>query len=253
MSTNTIVSSKVEGAFGDEPRLAPRTSTQTGDSLTRFHNPFRTLSRRWQRERRRRAVGRAYDMALEIARFIPVQSEVLDVGCGNGFISHHLSAMIGTAVKGIDLATQTGALISYQRYDGRKFPIADKSVDALLLCYVLHHTQDTVEVLKEMRRTLRDGGLAVIYEDIPKSVFDRFICWVHNQQWRHRTGPCRFRQDYEWRRLFASVGFLIESERPLSRWRNFSHPISRRLFVLRYSRNEDPYGCSLESASSKEL
>jgi len=46
--------------------------------------------RRWRRERRRRKVGRAYDMALEIARCLPRQSRVLDVGCGNGFIAHHL-------------------------------------------------------------------------------------------------------------------------------------------------------------------
>jgi cyclopropane fatty-acyl-phospholipid synthase-like methyltransferase len=34
---------------------------------------------------RRRKVGRAYDMALEIARILKPGSAVLDVGCGNGF------------------------------------------------------------------------------------------------------------------------------------------------------------------------
>src|ERR1700752_5030663 len=60
------------------------------------------IRRRWLRERRRRKVARAYDMALEIARVIPHGSQVLDVGCGTGFIAHHLSAMMGTAVIGID-------------------------------------------------------------------------------------------------------------------------------------------------------
>src|SRR5256884_9709623 len=58
------------------------------------------IKRRVARERRRRKVGRAYDMALEIARTIPRGSEALDVGCGNGFIAHHLSAMLGTGVVG---------------------------------------------------------------------------------------------------------------------------------------------------------
>ncbi len=64
------------------------------------------LVRRWRRERRRRKVGRAYDMALEISRALRVakpQMSVLDVGCGNGYITHHLSAMLGTRVTGIDL------------------------------------------------------------------------------------------------------------------------------------------------------
>lgn len=43
---------------------------------------FAGLWRRLRRERRRRKVGRAYDMALEVARVIPLHSSVIDVGCG---------------------------------------------------------------------------------------------------------------------------------------------------------------------------
>src|SRR3989454_12856005 len=99
------------------------------------------IQRRWAREHRRRKVGRAYDMALEIARIIPRGSEVLDVGCGNGFIAHHLSAMLGTGVIGIDLGNSAEASIDYRRYDGSRFPMPDHSIDAVLLCYVLHHAQ----------------------------------------------------------------------------------------------------------------
>lgn len=174
-------------------------------------------------------------MALEIARVIPRGSEVLDVGCGNGFIAHHLSAMLGTSTLGIDLETRATAPIDYRRYDGVKFPVAESSFDAVLLCYVLHHAQDVSVVLSEMRRALRDGGLAVIYEDIPQSVWDRGVCWIHNQQWRGRTGPCTFRCEYTWRSLFTSFSFEIVNERPLSRWRNLTHPVCRRFFVLRKS------------------
>src|ERR1043165_9529491 len=113
------------------------------------------LKRRWARERRRRKVGRAYDMALEIARFISPGSEVLDVGCGNGFIAHHLSAMLGTSVVGIDVGSSTEAAIEYRCFDGSHFPVAEDSVDAVLLCYVLHHAQDVHAVLAEVRRVLR--------------------------------------------------------------------------------------------------
>ena len=105
-------------------------------------------------------------MALEIARVIPRGSEVLDVGCGNGFIAHHLSAMLDTSVVGIDLGDSVEAPIDFRRYHGAQFPMSDNSVDAVLLCYVLHHAQDVRVVLSEMRRVLRGGGLAVIYEDI---------------------------------------------------------------------------------------
>jgi len=194
---------------------------------------FHGVRRRWLRERRRRKVGRAYDMALEIARVIPRGSEVLDVGCGNGFIAHHLSAMLGTKVTGIDVMESTEADIDYRRYDGAQFPIANNSVDAVLLCYVLHHAQDVHVMLSEMKRVLCPGGLAVIYEDIPATPWDRFVCWTHNLQWRRRTGVCAFRNELRWRDAFENAGFEVMRERQLSRLRNLTHLVSRRFYLLR--------------------
>ena len=172
-------------------------------------------------------------MALEIARVIPRGSEVLDVGCGNGFIAHHLSALLGAEVIGTDLQNSAQAPIDYRRYDGERLPVADDSCDAMTFCYVLHHAQDVRVLLNEMRRVLRVDGLAVIYEDIPATWWDRGVCWIHNRQWRGRTGLCTFRLESEWRKLFESFGFEIVSERRLSRWRNLTHPVSRKFYVLR--------------------
>lgn len=190
------------------------------------------IRRRWRREWRRRQVGRAYDMALEIGRMVPAHSRVLDVGCGNGFIAHHLSAMVGTKVIGIDLDATTEAAIDYRQFDGRHFPVEDGAVDAVLLCYVLHHAQDLGVVMNESRRVLSDDGLAVIYEDIPAAWWDRFVCWTHDLKWRKRTGPCTFRRESEWHTVFNSAGFEIIQERGLSRWRNLAHPVRRRVYLL---------------------
>lgn len=193
------------------------------------------LARRWRRERRRRKVGRAYDMAQEIARAIPHQSRVLDVGCGNGYIAHHLSAMLDAGVVGIDLDETTDAPIDYRPFNGTHFPVETESFDAILLCYVLHHAQNLDVVMGELGRVLRDGGLAVVYEDMPEAGWDRIVCWIHNLKWRNRTGPCSFRLEHEWRSLFCSAGFEIIREQRLSRWRNMAHPVSRRLFLLKKS------------------
>jgi len=190
------------------------------------------LKRRLKRERRRRKVGRAYDMALEMARLVPRGSEVLDVGCGNGFIAHHLSAMLGQPVVGIDVTETTEASIDYRPFDGVHFPVADNSVNAVLLCYVLHHAQDVRAVLSEVRRVLRDGGVVMIYEDIPETFWDKAVCFVHNRQWKDRTGPCTFRYPAAWSSLFKSEGFEIVAERRLARARNFTHPVSRRFYQL---------------------
>jgi ubiquinone/menaquinone biosynthesis C-methylase UbiE len=191
------------------------------------------IQRRTIRAQRRRRVGRAYDMALEIAQVIPPGSRVLDVGCGTGFIAHHLSAMLGTRVIGIDMDASAEAAIDYRQFDGHHLPLADEAVDAVLFCYVLHHMQDVGVVMKELRRVLSAGGLAVVYEDIPANWWDRLFCGLHNMKWRKRTGACTFRSESEWRILFNSASFEVVTERRLSRWRNFVHPVRKVFYVLK--------------------
>jgi len=231
MSTRLVPASRPSTPYSGG-RRAPRPKTAFDPFAESAARLIHGLKRRWARERRRRKVGRAYDMAQEIARVIPRGSEVLDIGCGNGFIAHHLSAMLGGSVVGVDLGNSAEAAIDYRRYDGAHFPLLDDSFDAVLLCYVLHHAQDVSVVLNEMRRLLRAGGRAIIYEDIPGSWCDKGVCWFHNQLWRGRTGACTFRRESEWRALFELFGFEIVSERRLSRWRNLTHPVARRLYVL---------------------
>ena len=175
------------------------------------------LARRWHRERRRRKVGRAYDMALEIARLIPRNSSVLDVGCGNGYITHHLSALLGTRVLGMDVNEAVEAPVDFRRFNGREFPAASQSFDAALFCYVLHHAQDLEALMRELRRVLRDGGSVVVYEDIPARWWDRVVCRVHDLKWRRRTGPCTFRSEVAWRETFVEHGFEVVKEKRLSR------------------------------------
>jgi ubiquinone/menaquinone biosynthesis C-methylase UbiE len=189
---------------------------------------------------RRRKVGRAYDMALEIARILKPGSAVLDVGCGNGFIAHHLSALLNFSVVGLDVGHSNKAHINYLTYDGRHFPVADRTFDAVLLCYVLHHAQDARLVLDEVRRVLSEGGVAIVYEDRPSGLWDRAVCWTHDKKWRGRTGPCTFQLEHEWQRMFQLAGFKLITHRQLSRWRNIAHPVTRNFFVLEAVSSEFP-------------
>lgn len=196
------------------------------------------IRRRLQRERRRRKVGRAYDMALEIAQYVPRYSRILDAGCGSGYIAHHLTAMLEGDVTGIDLAATTEAPIDYKRFNGLHFPVRENSFDVVLLCYVLHHAQKLKVVLAEVRRALNKSGLALVYEDMPESWWDRLICAIHDRKWRNLTGPCTFRTSTEWRQVFTDEGFEVTAARELSRWRNIAHPVKRHLFVITMNQDQ---------------
>ena len=186
-----------------------------------------------RRNQRRRRVGVAYETAIEVAGLIPRNTRLLDMGCGEGFVAHHLTALLGTNVVGVDLSKTTDAQIEYMSYDGTRIPVTDHSFDGVLLSYVLHHVQDIDQVLSEVRRVVRSGGLVVVYEDIPKDWRDRFPCWAHDMKWRRRVGPCTFRRPMEWKELFSSYGLEIQSEHQISRWRNVFHPVGHTLYILK--------------------
>jgi SAM-dependent methyltransferase len=195
-------------------------------------NTAMTLSRAGKRFLRRRRVGAAYDMAKEIATYIPAGARVLDVGCGRGYIAHQLGAFLGGAVQGTDLAPVVEAPIAYQAFDGATLPFASGAFDVVLFCYMLHHARDARILLDEAARVVGPEGMLVIYEDTPRSWIDRLLCRRHERQWRARTGPCTFRPDASWRQVFTAAGLFVRAARRLSRLRDWSYPVARSLYVL---------------------
>jgi ubiquinone/menaquinone biosynthesis C-methylase UbiE len=188
------------------------------------------LRNRW----RRQVIGRAYETAREVSEMIPANSSVLDVGCGHGFIAYHMSQFRDAAVIGLDLAHKVDAPIKYVPYAGDAFPLADASVDSVLLCYVLHHSQDIDTILSEVTRVLRENGTVVVYEDVPEIWWDRIPLWIHNWKWESRTGPCTFRTMAEWQEVFRSYRFEVIQVKKVSRWNFLLQPVNHVQYVLRY-------------------
>lgn len=184
---------------------------------------------------RYRGIARAYDAARTISDFIPRGARVLDVGCGNGFIAYHLSAL-GRSVTGVDLNAATEAPIHYAVFNGRALPFDDGSFDAVIFSFVLHHAQNIAGLLAEARRVLRPDGRIVIYEDIPERWHDRALCLWHDQRWRSRTGPCTFLSFDGWVDLFESLELRVALRWRLSRLRNPFHPVLGARFVLEHAR-----------------
>ena len=96
-------------------------------------------------------------------------SAVLDLGCGGGYMSEAL-AQRGAAVIGIDPAEKAIAIarrhaasqnlsIEYLVGNGEALPVADGSMDYVVCVDVLEHVADLGEVINEVRRVLRPGGM----------------------------------------------------------------------------------------------
>jgi len=100
-----------------------------------------------------------------VSRYLP-QGSVLDIGCGTG---HLLStfASHGWQTKGIEPGSEARKYaIETFGLDVEDEPaiasLPDASFDVISMWHVLEHVHDVRERMKEVKRLLRDGGIAVV-------------------------------------------------------------------------------------------
>lgn len=143
-----------------------------------------------------------------IVDLIPQDVRVLDVGCGDGF----LSRLIGESrpdihIQGLEVLARPDAEIPVEVFDGKKVPFADDEFDVLLFIDVLHHVEDVPRLLSEAARVSAQG---IVIKDHVRDGFLaghqlRLMDWLANR--RHGISPpCRYFTRAEWLRFFRTIG-----------------------------------------------
>ena len=165
--------------------------------------------------------------------------EVLDLGSGTGRLMRWLTSRVElqpTLADVVEFGNRVGGF-PYVRLDHPlETPFEDRSFDAVLMLFVLHHVagweeQEALlgEALRISRRRL------ILIEDTPLSHADRLFntAWDWALNLRHGVPkPFSFRTVEGWRRVFRGLGLTeraVETYRPM--WptlRTYRHT----LFVL---------------------
>lgn len=108
---------------------------------------------------------------------------ILDAGCGTGRFALPLAADYGLRVIGIDRepamlakgAAKAGSdHVLWMVGDAQSLPVAGASVDALLMCMMLHHVEDRPRALRAALAALRPGGRLVIWTSSHRQI-QRFL------------------------------------------------------------------------------
>jgi SAM-dependent methyltransferase len=118
--------------------------------------------------------------------------EVLDVGCGNGYVLSKYASE-GADVTGIDL-TPTAVNICRKRFallglrgefkvaDAQQLPFERDTFDCVCSMGVLHHVPDTEKAVAEIWRVLKPGGRLIIMmyhrNSIQYQLKYRLVSWV---------------------------------------------------------------------------
>lgn len=135
---------------------------------------------------------------------------LLDIGCGVGnfhpLLGPHVASLTGVDLSGECLrqAESRNPGVSYRHYDGRRLPFADAGFDAAITVCVMHHVhpEQWRGFVAEMKRVVRPGGLAVVFEHNPLNPLTRRV-----------VSNCEFDADAvllgrrELRGLVAEAGF----------------------------------------------
>ncbi|WP_394846791.1 bifunctional 2-polyprenyl-6-hydroxyphenol methylase/3-demethylubiquinol 3-O-methyltransferase UbiG [Pendulispora brunnea] len=120
---------------------------------------------------------------------------VLDVGCGAGFLANDL-ARRGHHVTGLDFAAEALDVarahdptrsVTYCHGDARSLPFADGSFDAVCAMDFLEHVEDPARIVAEVSRVLAPNGLFVFH------TFNRnWLAWlviIKGVEWFVRNTP----------------------------------------------------------------
>lgn len=147
-----------------------------------------------------------------LARLVPPDARVLDVGAGDGLLAEALSrARPDIAIEGIDPLIRSGARIPVREYDGINIPYDGDTFDAVLLVDVLHHTEDPGVVLAEAARVSRRVVLIKDHNHDGRLARQtlHFMDAVGNR--RHGVAlPFNYLSSEEWARTFERLGLEPE-------------------------------------------
>lgn len=172
------------------------------------------------RDVRNRLVYRIVEPAMEAAA-ARASGRLLDIGCGEkqweAAFAPHVTEHVGVDHKDTPHDLTKADLVG----SAYALPVEDASFDTVLCTAVLEHLEEPAAALREARRALRDGGVAIY--TVP------FI-------WHLHEAPRDFYRysRYGIEHLFGEAGFEVEELRPLSGfWVTFGTMLAYYLYTRR--------------------
>jgi ubiquinone/menaquinone biosynthesis C-methylase UbiE len=155
--------------------------------------------------------------------FIEEKEQIIDIGGGGGWISQELQKRKKTKNLILDVINLNQTDLRLVIYDGKNIPFDDNTFDTALLICVLHHCQDSLRVLEEAKRvvknriiiiedisTSRFGGIALRFKD---AITNICFCLLANSLKEITNLPFDFKTVPEWEKIFQDLNLKVIHKR----------------------------------------
>lgn len=152
--------------------------------------------------------SRANDLTNMVLPYMNKKDLILDIGPASCTVTE---ALIQQDLKVFPLDVENYSIVDTvlpTLYDGYRMPFKDNQFDTSLILFVLHHTPDPVQVLKEVKRVSRK---ILILEDIVTSPVHKSLTAALDSlmNLEFYDQPHTNKSDAEWRSVFSDLGLKL--------------------------------------------
>ncbi|MFW6156155.1 MAG: class I SAM-dependent methyltransferase [Armatimonadota bacterium] len=196
---------------------------------------FVEYEKRWKRKVF--SQGRRIDMALH---YVPDAENLLDLGCSVGTCLEAARRRDLFAV-GIDISAYAVEYCHERGYDaqvgtGTEIDLDDESMDLVTAWNIVEHVPRTAEIMTEIRRVLRPGGVCAML--LPNANYIKARMWPHTFKFFHTgDGSVHEHQVYHTHHTITTVlercGFE-RLPRPVFIRPRLRHPLSALAEILEF-------------------
>lgn len=163
---------------------------------------------------------------------------LLDLGAAEGYVGEALRRELGCEVVLADVADMNRTPLEHACYDGRTLPFEDDAFQVVVLYFVLHHCEDSQQVLREALRVSSRRVLVVesVYEtSLQRSILVQLDRWANRlRSWGKTTvleEHLNLRRAEDWRACIGSAGGRIGET---ASWGGWWH--RQQLYVVELTR-----------------
>jgi ubiquinone/menaquinone biosynthesis C-methylase UbiE len=154
---------------------------------------------------------RASVLRDHLAELLPINSTVLDVGCGDGVLAYLImQKRPDVKIKGVDILERSQTQIPVEWFDGEVIPYGDGSFEVTMFVDVLHHTIDPMILLHEAVRVARKA--VIIKDHTCDGLLDDLTLRLMDQVGNARHGvalPYNYWSEQRWLKAVDTLGLKI--------------------------------------------